>query len=336
MNSMERVMACVSGTATDRPAKFMALSLYGAKLTGCELDKYYSDPDEYVKGQERVIEEFRPDIILSPFSIAKEIQAFGGGARYYANQPPNIVRNPVSINQSLESVVWPDVDSNKHVLYFREAIRKMAQRLCGEIPIAAPIMGPFEMAVGLISIERLMEMILFDLPAASELLSQCMKFSVRWANMLLDDGANIVVHVSTFGNAAVITPDIAQRIVLPVLNKVYTGINGPIILHHGGAKIKPLINIFNSIPNLTGVAVDKDDDLLECRGLIGDKKLLLGNIDGPSMVFKSPEEIEFLCTDKLEQMASDKHFILSTTSADVAYDTSIEQIKAMVHAVEKF
>jgi len=336
MNSAERVMACIQGTPKDRPALFLLLSLYGAKLTGCKLDQYYSDSSEYLKGQERIIETFQPDILTSPFSVAKEILAFGGTVRHYNNQPPNIIRAPIAPNENLNQIRWPDIDANIHLIYIRESLRKLSESYGKEIPIVAPWIGPFELATCLLGLERFMEMLLFDPTAAEDFLEKTSEFTVNWGNTLLKEGANFLVHTATMCNTAVVTEAIASTKIAPILARTYSKIQGGILLHHGGGRIQPLLNIYKNLPNLGGFAIDYQDDLLASRKILGQNTLMMGNVEGPTLVYKNPEEIERMGNGMLEKMSEDQHYILATTSADIAYDTEPEQIKALMRSVINF
>lgn len=336
MNSAERVMACIQGTSKDRPALFLLLSLYGAKLTGCKLDQYYSDASEYLKGQERVIEKFQPDILTSPFSVAKEILAFGGTVRYYDDQPPNIIRAPITPNENLNQIRWPDIDTNSHLIYFRESLRKLSESYGKEIPIVAPWIGPFELGTCLFGLERFMEMLLYDPTATEVFLEKSSEFTVNWGNALLKEGANFLVHTATMCNTAIVTEAMASKTIAPILAKTYSKIQGGILFHHGGGRIQPLLNIYKNLPNLSGFAIDHEDDLLASRKILGENTLLMGNIDGPTLVYKTPEEIERMGNSMLEKMSAYQHYILATTSADIAYETEPEQIKALIRSVKNF
>lgn len=336
MNSLERVMACIHGTSKDRPAISLLLSLYGAKLSGCNLKKYYTSASEYVVGQQRIIETFQTDIIMSPFALALDTLAFGGTIRFYDNQPPNITRVALSPNESLNNIIWPDIDSNPNLLFIRESVRKLSEIYGREFPIVAPWNGPLELASCIVGLERLIEMLLFDKSQAEFLMEKISQYASKWGNALLDDGANMLVHPATMANIAVVTESMATQIVVPLLTKTYKAIHGNVILHHGGGRIQPLINAYKDLPNLGGFAVDFKDDLSSCRERIGTEILMLGNIEGPTLVHKTCEEISSITNLILENRKDDPHFILGTTSADVAFDTSIAQINSIIQAVKNF
>jgi uroporphyrinogen-III decarboxylase len=63
---------------------------------------------------------------------------------------------------------------------------------------------------------------------------------------------------------------------------------------------------------------------------------LLGNINGPNLFRLKLEHITKLCHTILTEQKEDHRFILATSAADVAYDTPLENIKAMVDSVKDF
>ncbi|MEQ8224253.1 MAG: uroporphyrinogen decarboxylase family protein, partial [Candidatus Eremiobacterota bacterium] len=90
MNSLERVTCAIRGEVSDRPPVSVTLSMYGARLTGCPLEKYYTDAAAYAEGQSAVKEIFQPDIIFTPFVLTAEGEAFGSRVKFFQNQPPNM------------------------------------------------------------------------------------------------------------------------------------------------------------------------------------------------------------------------------------------------------
>jgi uroporphyrinogen decarboxylase len=228
------------------------------------------------------------------------------------------------------------MDTNAHLIYFKESLRKLSESYGKEIPIVAPWIGPFELATCLLGLERFMDMLLFDPATAEAFLEKTSEYTVNWGNALLKEGANFLVHTATMSNISVVTETIAAKTVAPLLAKTYSKIQGGIIFHHGGGRIQPLLPIYKNLPHLGGFAIDHEDDLQVSRELLGLDTLLLGNVEGPTLVYKEPAEIEKLGNRMLEIMSADTHYILATTSADIAYDTDLVQIKALIRSVKNF
>lgn len=120
MNSAERVMATLQGAPVDRRAVVTTTSLYGARLTGCVFERYYTVSKEYADGQAAIIERFQPDLLLSPLCVANEAKAFGCDKRYMKENPPNITKRAIACGAEIDAIKFPDIDTHPSILYTRE------------------------------------------------------------------------------------------------------------------------------------------------------------------------------------------------------------------------
>jgi uroporphyrinogen decarboxylase len=100
MNSLERLHATLAGKPLDRRAVAPVLGLYGARLTGCPLEQYYTDPVAYVRGQTAIREMFQPDILYAPVAFASLGAAFGGELVHLETMPPDLRTRPYSHSSS--------------------------------------------------------------------------------------------------------------------------------------------------------------------------------------------------------------------------------------------
>jgi uroporphyrinogen decarboxylase len=335
MNSLERVLSAVSGKPADRPAISMTLSLYGARLTGCPLDKYYRDADLYVAGQSAVRETFKPDILFTPFALALEGEAFGSKARFFDYQPPNIVKPAVvSVSEALKLSV-PDIDTSLNLLYIREATRKLFSLYGKEVPIAGILLSPADIPALITGIGPWLETLLFEPDTAKRFLEKTAEFFIKWGNTLLSDGANFIAIPGVFSNPGVIGIKVVKEIILPLYKEVFAEIKGPIVMHHGGNPIVPFLEYYSSLPNVLVFVIDPKDSFQEARIKASDK-ILIGNINGTGLNSMNPDEIIQYCLTILQDRKNDNKFILATSYADIPYDTPPENILSIHKAVETF
>lgn len=334
MNSLERVLAAVEGKPSDRPAVSLTLSLYGAKLTGCPLAEHYTNPDAYAEGQCAVREEFQPDLLFGPFALTAEGEAFGSQVAFFSNQPPNMAKPAVESAEDAARLSVPDVDSHPRLLFIRESIRRLAGRYGSKVPIAGLLLGPVELPALIMGIDAWLDALLFKEKAAMRVLDMTSKFFVDWANALLSDGATMLVFPSLFCNPAIVTRKIVEEVAVPVYNQAFNEVKGPLVMHHGGARLVPFLEYYASLPNVVAFVVDARDSFPEAREKLGPTKVLLGNIDGPNLHRQAPGTIGDECAKLLADRSDDKHFILATSNGDVAYETPSDNIRAMIRAAK--
>ncbi|MEQ8168267.1 MAG: uroporphyrinogen decarboxylase family protein [Candidatus Eremiobacterota bacterium] len=335
MNSLERVTCAIKGETSDRPAVSITLSLYGARLTDCPLEKYYTDYNAYVEGQSAVIEHFHPDIVFSPFVLTAEGEAFGSRVKFFKNQPPNMSEPSVKSAEEFLKLPMADINSSKRLLYIREATGKLAGKYGREIPLAGILLGPADLPALVMGIDAWLYTLMLDRDSTRKILEKTGQFFINLANALLCDGANFVVIPAVFSNPSVVTKKIIEELVMPVYREVFKEIRGPVVLHHGGKTITPVIDYYTGLPNVAAFVIDNRDSFSEARIKTGSEKLLLGNIDGATLNKREPEEIKDKCLKILKDRRNDRHFILSTSGPDVPYDTPVENIQAIISSVSE-
>ncbi len=334
MNSLERVSGTLAGKPTDRRAISLVLSLYGAKLTGCPLAEYYHDPAAYARGQVAVRETFQPDILFGPFALPLEGAAFGSRVRFYQNQAPNLVRPILDSAAELEHLPLPDIESHPHLLYFQETIRQMAAEHGDEVPIAAIALNPVDLPIMLLGIGGWLETMLFDEAGTRRMLDITIPFFVRRVNALLAAGAAFVVMPAAFANPSIVTRDLITGVALPALQTAFAQVAGPLVIHSGGAPLARFLDLFAGLPNVAAFVLNGKDDPALARQKVGPDVTLIGNIEGPALLYRTAAEIQADCVSLLTACRNDPRFILGSSAADIAYDTPPAHIRAFCWAAE--
>jgi uroporphyrinogen decarboxylase len=335
MNSRERIVATLTGAPLDRRAFIPGLSLYGARLTGCPLDRYYSDPIAYVAGQTAVREAFAPDVLFAPFVFAKIAAAFGCQIRAVSESAPNVRRGAISSVAELDQLRVPDLDTSPELVYFCEAVRRLVAEHGSTVPVAVALPSPTDLPALILGMDTWMETVLFDRDSAWRVIELIGPFIVRFVNRMFELGADFAVMPCAFGSPALVTREIAEMFSKPVIVDALAQFAGPVIFHHGGAPLLPFLDLFVNLPNTVGVVIDHLDNLAQSRAILGPDLTLLGGVFGPGLASLSAAEIEALCQNILADRQSDSHFILCTSGPDIPYHTPPENIMALRTAVEK-
>lgn len=336
MNSKERVLGVLQGNTVDRRPFTALLSLYGARLIRCPLEKYYKDAAAYARGQTAVRETFQPDILFSPFLLAVFAEAFGGEAKYFDNAPPNLLRPAITSKEEILGLSVPDIDSHPRIVYVRDSLRRVVETHGKDVVVAGSLLSPIDLPLMIMGLDKWMEIVLFDQDGVKRMLEITIPFFLQYANALLKDGADLLVLPAAFLTPSLVSQEIVERFTLPILHDIFTKVRGPMIIHHVGGSFLKFLDLFTGLPNVKGFVLDHQDNLSVAREKVGPGVTLLGGLDGPNIGKILPGEVEERCTYLLRDRQKDPSFILCTTGADVAYDTPLANINAMRKAVESF
>ena len=161
-------------------------------------------------------------------------------------------------------------------------------------------------------------------------------YFVCWANALLAEGAALVIVPVAFANPTIVTREMAAQIAVPVLREAYSQVDGPLVLHSAGAPLSPFLDLLAGLPNVVGFVLNHGDSFAEARARVGSQPMLLGNIDGPTLHAREPDEIAAECRKVLLDRRDDPRFILGTSAADIGFDTPVENIRAVRRAAQAF
>lgn len=336
MNSMERILAPLARKPLDRRAFTPVLGLYGAKLTNCPLDQYYTNPVAYARGQSAVRETFQPDVLCAPLSFASIGTAFGGELVFLDKEPPNLRRPALQSVEQWDTVTPADPDTHPNLTYFRDTIRRMAIEHRREIPIAMVLPIPTDIPDVVMGLETWLEIVLFDPAGAQKVMDKVIPFYVQFVNNFFADGATFVVMPCGLASSGIVTREIVSTFTRPILEKVLSQLKGPVVLHNVGAPLMAHLDLLAGLPSVVGFIVDQLDDLAQCRQIIGPDMMLFGGLDCSNIGQMSASEVEDHCRKILEDRRQDPRFILGTSGPDVVWDTPADNIHAMRKAVESF
>lgn len=333
MNSIERVFAAFKGEQADRRAFSLVMSLYGARLTNCPLDEYYTIPERYAAGQQAVVELCDPDILFTPFAFAPEARSFGCELVHFQQGPPNVKKPACKGLKDLASLRQPDLRTDPFLVYLVESTRRLAEAHGKDKPIAAVLTAPVDLPALLVGIDEWLEALLFQPEARDELVRRTTSHFVALANAMLEAGASCVVTPVMFANPRLVTPDIARKIMVPLLAEAYAQVRGPVIFHHGGNRLAKFLGLFKGMPGVAGFVLDQRDSFAEARAVLGPEPVLFGNLSGPHLPGLTPQAAGERTRSILEERAADPRFIFCTVNADVPWNTAPETILAVRDAV---
>lgn len=327
-------MATLAGSQTDRRAFVPVTSLYGARLTDCPLDRYFSEPAAYAAGQVAVRREFEPDVLVAPFVFALIGAAFGSVVKFSEHQAPTISRPAVATIEEWDRLGLPDPDTDRHLLFLRRSTRLLAKEFQGVVPVAACLPAPIDIPALVMGVEGWLDLVLFDSAAAARVLDRAGGFFARLANCLFADGAMVVIVTCGFASPSVLMRSPVQSLMRPALEHSLGRLDGPSVLHHAGTGMLDHLDILAGLPSVAGFALDQREGLAETRRRIGCDAVLFSGPHGPDLAGMAAAGVENLCCSILEERRRerDSRFILATTGADIPLQTPPENVSAMARA----
>lgn len=326
MTPMERIGALLAGAPLDRPPFTLTLSLYGARLIGRPCPSYYSDPGAYAEGQQAVVELCSPDIVFSPFALTLEAAAYGAILDLPEEGPPYLKKPACGSGHGLSPPRACGIDASPQLSYLARAAARVVADQKGTRAVAAPITAPVDLPILLLGLESWLDMLLFRPDEARAWGQLALEHFKNLSRAYFDAGINFLVAPVMLANPSLVNPEIARRIVLPLLADAFAASQLPIVFHHGGNRLGQGLDTFKDLPNLLGFALDERDSFTEARRQIGPDLLLLGNLNGPSLPYRKVDDIKRRATAILDDRTADPKFVFASAGADIPYKTEPEKL----------
>jgi uroporphyrinogen decarboxylase len=332
MTGLERVLSALQGEPADRRAFTLTLSLYGARLTGCPVREYFTDPRRYLAGQRAVDRLLDPDILFAPFVLPFEALAYGGEEVWLERFAPNL-RKPPFRDPDLAESLGEGLLLDPGVGYLLESTRLLAGEFGARKPVCAVVTAPVDLPAMLLGIEAWLEILLFDPQRFASLMHLAEDHFLRLTGALFQAGATFVATPVMFANLRLVTPDLLEKAILPSLAGAFALCPGPVVFHHGGNRIEDHLELLAGLPNVAGFVLDPRDSVSRARAVLGPQRLLLGNLDGPALARSDPERARRKAAGILVDRSADRSFVLASGHADVPYDTDPDVLLAVRQAV---
>ncbi|MBM3887858.1 MAG: hypothetical protein FJ388_01900 [Verrucomicrobia bacterium] len=336
MNAYERVMNTLQGRPVDRVPVFAVLGAYGGRLTSTDLRTLYSDAAAYVAGQQAVQAAFGFDMVLATFDFSAIAEAFGGEAAYFADQAPNMKRPAARQASAALALPLPDPHRTGRLPVILAATRQLAAIYRERVPVFAVVPGPCVLPSMVLGLDAWMNTLLFNEAGARALLERIGAFFVAWTNALLEAGATALVVPEGMASAEIAPRSLFAERLLPHVRAMFAQVRGPIVFHHTGGRINPVLDLLPGLPALAGVVVSSRDDLAEARRLIGPELLLLGNLDNLSFPSATADQIRERSLACLKTAAPAGRYVLSNSAADIPVNTPPENLRAMITASQTY
>ncbi|MBI4978462.1 MAG: uroporphyrinogen decarboxylase family protein [Spirochaetes bacterium] len=336
MTSMERVLAALQGKPADHRAFTMTLSLYGAKLAGCPIPEYYTDPKRYLEGQIAVSGQCRPDIIFTPFAYPIEAQSFGSEIFFLPGYAPNVRKPFIRTTDDIYKLKTPDITRDKGLVYLQEAAKLLAGHFKMEVPVCGVLTSPLDLPAIIMGVDNWLEILLFDPKKADAVITHTSEYFITMANTMLANGVAFVAMAMVFNNPKIVFEKTIRDIIVPALEKIFAQIKGPIVFHHAGMPIAGYLPLYKNLPNIAGFLLDPRDDFEKARTSAGGEMLLLGNLDGPTLGRISTKTALEKTQRILENRKDDRHYIFATSGADVAWETPMETITGIYDLMQQY
>ena len=310
MNGRERVLAQVEGRPVDRLPVMPITMQFACDLIGAKYREYETDYRVLAQGQLRVAEEFGFDYVNTMSDPGREAADCGATLEFFENSPACLVeeRALLADKTQLAHLKIPDPLGGGRMTNGLKGIALLREQTRGEKIVEGWIEGPMAEAADLRGINTVMLDFFDDPQFVRDLFEFVIEMELRFARAQVEAGADLI----GVGDAAasLVGPEIYREFIWPYEKRLIDGVHalgGRTRLHICGNTRFAL----EGMGQLGCEIVDLDflSPVEEGRAKMGERQVILGNVNPVTIVRGGKPEDVFRAIEQCHRAAGDRFVV---------------------------
>lgn len=333
-SALERFLDAIKGEPKDHVPVFPMIAAWAAvNFSDSSPAELASDPQRVVDAQIRAMEAVGYDAFYAYANPLYIPQAFGCNVRFLETGP---LADPLPLSitcpEDLDKLPVPDPLKAEPLAGALEIVQGLSQYGAGNIPVLGLFEGPITTACRIFETELIMRMIYKNPPVFEALLDRVTDFLIDFSRALVENGANIIFLPEPTASAAMISPVMFRKFVLPRLQAITRKLDVPCMLHICGDTCPVLEDIGQAGADV--ISLDQCMNLAESRSTIPDA-VLGGNVDPIKSLLNGSQKQIAEDTLNCLHTAGTCRFVLMS-GCGVPPGAPLENVKAMVKTAKNY
>lgn len=300
MNSRERFLAALSGAEPDRTPVAHVAALTTVQLqqaTGCYMPAVHLDPESQVKLLAANHDVLGLDAVSFIINYFGEPAALGAKMDWGStSRLPSFQSNPW---QDADDAIVPDDLLDRPPISTYLQTLQIAKRQCGNrMAVLGKVMGPFSMTLAMHGIEQVLLGLIENSELIEHFVDVCVDVLVRCANAEFECGIDALAIGEGGAGAQMLSPQMYERFLLPVHQKMIKRIDGPTIMHICG-DVTPRLAMMKQV-GMTCFNFDWAIPPARMVAAAGDAFTLMGNVNTTDLLNAEPTEIARQVAENLD------------------------------------
>jgi len=334
MNSLERVLAVITGQIPDRVPVCLHNFMMAAREAGIPMEKYRADPRAIAQAHLQAWEKYGHDCLLIDTDTTMLAEGMGAESDCAPDEPGRIVRPAIRSLAEVDRLKVINPESDGRIPAILEGVRLLAEQVGNEVAIRG---NADQMAFDLACMVRGTEEFLMDLaaepdnPAIHQLLEVCFESHLAVHRALVKAGADLTSLGDSLAGPDVVSPKMFDRFARPYevrLVKELAKDGTFTVVHICGdtTKILPFLAQYD----FCGFELDYKTDAVTAKCTAGARHVLFGNIDPSGVIARgSPQEVREATRRLISAWKPGGHFVLNAGCA-IPPTTPPENIRALI------
>jgi len=338
MTPKQRIRAAFSRKESDRVPAYPMSCANNAALMGMSVVEYSTDGEKmakaYLEYYKRFKPDLKPDVLILFQDTFVEAEAMGTKIKLRDDAEPVWSEPAIESAKDINKLKIPDPAKDGRMPVMLECASIIDREVGNEVRTGAVCLGPFSICGALRGEERLMMDLVENPPFVHKLMEIATEALYQYGVALKKAGSSASVSEPL---PTLVSLEHYREFNLPYLKKLVdrwekAGVH--CFLHVCGQSAHILEGLAET--NCWAISVDENIDIGEAKRRVGDKVVLVGNVDPiDTMRYKTPESIAAEVRDCIRKAAPGSGYILST-GCECPIGTPFENLEAFMEAAWKY
>ena len=338
MTPKQRIRAAFSREESDRVPAYPMSCANNATLMGMSVVEYSTDGEKmakaYLEYYKRFKPDLKPDVLILFQDTFVEAEAMGTKIKLRDDAEPVWSEPAIESAKDINKLKIPDPTKDGRMPVMLECASIIDREMGNEVRTGAVCLGPFSICGALRGEERLMMDLVENPPFVHKLMEITTEALYQYGVALKKAGSSASVSEPL---PTLVSLEQYKEYDLPYLKKLVdrwekAGVH--CFLHVCGQSAHILEGLAET--GCWAISVDENIDIGEAKRRVGDKVVLVGNVDPiDTMRYSTPDRIVAEVKDCIRKAAPGSGYILST-GCECPMGTPFENLEAFMVAAWKY
>jgi uroporphyrinogen decarboxylase len=336
MTPAERGAAIAQGKEADRLPCNPNIANGVARVYGCKISEFNSDPATLARAQIAAYRKFGYDSIRIFTDLFPWAEAMGAKVKFPEDNTADLEQPAISDASLIDTLEPADPRKDGRLPVQLEAMKYLIDEVGGEMGCSAGIVGAFTNAFFLLGVEKVLHLLRKDPESVHKLCRVSLETVKAYASAALDLGLTPTIS-EPMSSCTVVSPRHFREFSLPYLKELVDFIKSrgkAAIIHVCGESNKIWADLADL--GIAGMSIDNVSSLAACKDTIGDKTKILGNVDpGGIMYSGTPLDVRLRTLECIRDGYDSPKGYVVMSGCSLPVETPFENIQMMLDTVRE-
>ena len=336
MTPAERGAAIAKGEAADRLPCNPNIANGVARIYGCKISAFNTDPKAIAKAQMASYERFGSDSLRVFTDLFTWCEAMGATVVAPDDDTVDLAKPAISSVEEIDKLRPADPYKDGRLPIHLEAMKWLKEYSTGIMGCSAGVVGPFTNAFFLIGIDNMLKLCRKNPEAVHKLCQVSLETCKAYALAAMEIGLGPTIS-EPMSSCTVVSPKVFRELSLPYLKELVDFIHdhgfNPVV-HICGQTNK----IWKDVADLgvAGWSIDNVASIEECKAMVGDQCKIMGNgVPGSIMYGGTPLDVRIGTLQSIRAGYDNPKGFIVMSGCSLPVETPFENIDMMMDTVRE-